>query len=170
MARSTTGLYCDENYVKSLSVIHTAKRTKLERQVLITICCYLSLFSARNMIMFTLSGSKHARFALTSCPAMLNALSDGTDVAGTQRYFRAILASWGNCFPFPATTQLRGLSEVTSWHTGTFHRRLHCILQQWHEASLFLPWPFLWRCIKFLCADANSCASSCIAAIMLSCS
>ena len=37
--------------------------------------------------MFTLSGSKHALFALTTYPAKLNTLSDGTDVAETQRYF-----------------------------------------------------------------------------------
>jgi len=45
--------------------------------------------------MFTFSGSGHALFLFTTCPATLKARSDGTEVAGMQRYF---LANCGNCF------------------------------------------------------------------------
>ena len=41
--------------------------------------------------MLTEDGLRHALFLLTTCPAVLNALSDGTEVAGIQRYFLAIV-------------------------------------------------------------------------------
>ena len=40
----------------------------------------------------TFSGSNAARLALTIVPVVLKSLSEGTDVATTPRYFRAILA------------------------------------------------------------------------------
>ena len=43
----------------------------------------------------TVSGDSDARFLFITCPAVENALSDGTDVAGIQRYFRARAASLG---------------------------------------------------------------------------
>ena len=44
-------------------------------------------FSDRKTSMFTDDGRRQARFLLTMCPAALNARSDGTEVAGMQRYF-----------------------------------------------------------------------------------
>ena len=45
--------------------------------------------------MFTFSSNKHARFLFTIQPAILNALSLADDVAGTPKYFLAILARAG---------------------------------------------------------------------------
>jgi len=44
-------------------------------------------------------GNKHARFSLTMYPATLKALSDGTDVAGIQRYFLTMRDRIGKCCP-----------------------------------------------------------------------
>ena len=47
---------------------------------------------ARNVSLFTFSGKRHDLFTLTILPVQLKALSEGTDVEGMQRYFRAKLA------------------------------------------------------------------------------
>ena len=41
-------------------------------------------------------GNKQERLAFTIFPAVLNALSDGTDIAGMHKYFRAKMAKRGN--------------------------------------------------------------------------
>ena len=51
--------------------------------------------SCKKKKLSTFSGSIADRFALTILPAVLKSLSDGTDVATTPRYFRAMLARWG---------------------------------------------------------------------------
>ena len=51
---------------------------------------------ARNVSLFTFSGKRHDLFTLTILPVQLKALSEGTDVEGMQRYFRAKLAIWGS--------------------------------------------------------------------------
>ena len=48
---------------------------------------------ARNVSLFTFSGKRHDLFTLTILPVQLKALSEGTDVEGMQRYFRAKLAT-----------------------------------------------------------------------------
>ena len=55
-------------------------------------------FLPKKTSMLTFSGSRHARFSFTTYPAILKALSEGTDVAGMQRYFLAILAKRGKGF------------------------------------------------------------------------
>ena len=47
--------------------------------------------------MSTCSGSKQDRLALTTFPAVLNALLDETDVAGTHKYLYAISSGRGSC-------------------------------------------------------------------------
>jgi len=42
--------------------------------------------------MLVFSGNRQECLAFTIFPAMLNALSDGTDVAGMHKYFRAKMA------------------------------------------------------------------------------
>ena len=44
------------------------------------------------------SGASLLRFSSYILPAPENSLSDGTDVGGALRYFRAILARYGNRF------------------------------------------------------------------------
>ncbi len=46
-------------------------------------------FSDRKTSILTEEGWRQARFLFMMCPAELNARSDGTDVAGTHRYFFA---------------------------------------------------------------------------------
>lgn len=50
---------------------------------------YLSKFAFKNISLSTLSGNNLFRLALTIWPALENTLSDGTDVAGIQEYFKA---------------------------------------------------------------------------------
>ena len=66
------------------------------------------------MSMFTFSGNKHACFLFTAQPATLKALSLGVDVAGTAKYFFAILARAGYLasFLFHHTSGLISVSHV----------------------------------------------------------
>jgi len=57
----------------------------------------MSRLAARQTSVFTFSGSKHDLFSFTIYPATLKALSEGTDVAGMQRYFFAIQERKGKC-------------------------------------------------------------------------
>ena len=47
--------------------------------------------------MFVFSGNKQEHLAFTTFPAVLKAHSEGTDVPGMHKYFRAIVESKGNC-------------------------------------------------------------------------
>jgi len=57
----------------------------------------MSRLAARKTCVSTFSESKHDLFSFTTYPAMLKALSKGTDVAGMQRYFFAIQERKGKC-------------------------------------------------------------------------
>jgi len=46
--------------------------------------------------MLVFSGNKQEHLEFTIFPAVLNALSDGTDVAGMHKYFCAKMAKRGN--------------------------------------------------------------------------
>ena len=52
-------------------------------------------YHAKKTRLSTFSESSGDHFALTILPAVLKSLTDGTDVATTPRYFRAMLARWG---------------------------------------------------------------------------
>jgi len=56
--------------------------------------------AARKTRELTDSGNKHACFSLIMYPAPLKALSEGTDVAGIQRYFLAMQDRIGKCRPW----------------------------------------------------------------------
>ena len=47
--------------------------------------------------MLVFSGNRQERLAFTLFPAVLKALSDGTEVAGMHKYFLARVANRGNC-------------------------------------------------------------------------
>jgi len=53
--------------------------------------------AARKTRELTDSGNKHARFSLTMYLATLKAPSEGTDIAGIQRYFLAMRDRIGKC-------------------------------------------------------------------------
>ena len=58
----------------------------------------MSRLAARKISVSTFSGSKHDLFSFTIYPAMPKALSEGTYVAGMQRYFFAMQERKGKCF------------------------------------------------------------------------
>ena len=72
----------------------------------------ISRFPARNTNMFIFSERRQDRFSLAMHPATLNALSAGTEVAGTQRYFLAMYDNAGKSFSF-CCHQFKGFPIAT---------------------------------------------------------
>ena len=60
---------------------------------------FLFRLYAKQVNMSTLLGLRRFRFLVAMLPAMLNILSEATDVGLTVRYRRATLCSIGNCLP-----------------------------------------------------------------------
>ena len=81
--------------------------------------------------MATCLGSKQDQLALTIFPAVLNALSDETDVAGMHKYLRANFAIRGNCMCSSSTTR-----EVSDHRHSRCQVLLHLIasflLRTWY--------------------------------------
>ena len=63
--------------------------------------------------MLTVSGRRQERLALAIWPAVLKARSEGTEVAGRQRYFFARRETLGNLVLL-RLHQVNGLSDVAS--------------------------------------------------------